>query len=336
MHWSSTTLTVLGLFLIASPAQANKNRTDLCGMSMHASDMPNIGSFAAVQGTWVIPEGLQRYEDSERDAPGVSQSVALCCGDDCSLRLAAGTLSYPREDHEKLGYYTAEPWFQLSPAFPAIQWPADMDLTFNTSAVIRSNVQILGPSKAKIIFSHYLGEGSGLQIRADIEISMNSINIPEMHVNYTGSHGQGTFKRVGKMKDIPQPELCGDSAWWFVSDRYDVGPETDPTMERKQRPDALGRFTPVLISNPRLWSTGNGQSDPHEGLLEENPGLGRMFPAYLPFSGLARFWDMVRHPGVDEDGNKDDTVTEVMCRTRAFLDDDMIMMHAPYAWGAGV
>lgn len=138
MHWSSTALTALGLLLLTSPAQANKQRTDLCGMSMHASDIPNIGSFKEVQGTWIVPEGLERFDDREDDAPGLTQSVGLCCGDDCSLRLSAGSLSFPREDLEGWGY-TAEPWFQLSPAFGAIRWPQDLDLSARVNCQVNIN-----------------------------------------------------------------------------------------------------------------------------------------------------------------------------------------------------
>lgn len=162
---------------------------------------------------------------------------------------------------------------------------------------------------------------------------MDSINIPIMYVNYTTYRGSGNFTQVGKMKDIPQPELCGDSAWWFVSDTLDQGQVDDPTQEKKQRPRALGRFTPVLMGNQKLWSTGIGQSDPRQGPLQEEPGPGRVFPGNLPYSGLARFYDMVRHPGESEGGNEEHNITEVICQTRAFLDSDMIMMHAPYEWG---
>jgi hypothetical protein len=80
---------------------------------MHTSDIPDIGNFSIVDATWTVPEVADR-EDGDMEAPYVSQGVALCCGDDCSTRLAAGMWAYPRFPNQRT---SASAMFQLSPVF---------------------------------------------------------------------------------------------------------------------------------------------------------------------------------------------------------------------------
>jgi hypothetical protein len=100
--------------------------------------------------------------------------------------------------------------------------------------------------------------------------------------------------------DAEKPVFCGDSAWWYLSDNFDPGEDT-------ARPVPLARFSPVLVGDHGLQTTGK-----------------RSFPKELPLSGLARFWNMVR----DTEGR-----TEVLCNARGFVDTGMTMMHAPHEWG---
>jgi hypothetical protein len=88
--------------------------------------------------------------------------------------------------------------------------------------------------------------------------------------------------------------LCGDSAWWYLSDAT-------------SRSGSRAIFSPALVGRHGLQTAGK-----------------KSFPADLPLSGMARFWDMVRGTG----GRTDE-----LCNTRGFVDSGMTMFHAPHAWG---
>lgn len=103
-----------------------------------------------------------------------------------------------------------------------------------------------------------------------------------------------------RYKNSSTPSLCGDSAWWFVSDGFDPG-------ENTYRPEPLPRFSPILITGHSL-QTSQGSS----------------FPKELPLSGLAQFWNMV----CDHENS-----TEELCTVRGFVDTGMTMVHAPNSWG---
>jgi hypothetical protein len=100
----------------------------------------------------------------------------------------------------------------------------------------------------------------------------------------------------------PTPAFCGDSAWWYVSDKFDPG-------EKGDRPERLPRFSPVLIAN--------------HGLEAKNEHGTIHWPANLIWSNEARFWNMVR----DEGGK-----TEEMCRIRGFIDSGMTMVQSSNPW----
>jgi hypothetical protein len=96
-------------------ALGNRDRKDLCGISMHTSDLPDMGNFSVIDATWRVPEVVSRPDDTTNDAPYIAQGVALCCGDDCSTRISAGIWVYYDN--------TASARFQFSPAFPVFKMP---------------------------------------------------------------------------------------------------------------------------------------------------------------------------------------------------------------------
>jgi hypothetical protein len=97
-----------------------------------------------------------------------------------------------------------------------------------------------------------------------------------------------------------QPVLCGESAWWYLTDIFSTGGAT-----RRGGPRAS--FSPALVGRHGL-QTANKKS----------------FLADLPLSGMARFWDMVRGTGDS---------TDELCNAKGFVDSGMTMFHAPHAWG---
>jgi hypothetical protein len=119
---------------------ANRGRKDVCGLSMHASDFPNIGSFSVIEATWTVPEVARKAEFEKEPTPFVWPGVALCCGDGCSTRLFAGIWvsrrGYPIPNPTVSGVeepYTAEPVYQLSPQFDAETLYGEHKLRMSTS-----------------------------------------------------------------------------------------------------------------------------------------------------------------------------------------------------------
>lgn len=152
---SSESIALLALLVAAGlpTTQANKSRKDLCGVSMHTSDLgPDAGNFSVIDAAWRIPEVISEAEDedgSSRKAPYVSQGVALCCGDDCSTRLAAGAWAWPRGSG---GGSSASAMFQLSPVFSAILIPAVHRFGRSTNLSCCLFTVLPDPSVPKVFF----------------------------------------------------------------------------------------------------------------------------------------------------------------------------------------
>lgn len=98
------------------------------------------------------------------------------------------------------------------------------------------------------------------------------------------------------------PVFCGDSAWWFATDTFDLDPMI--TDISKARPS---RFTPLLMGRHGLKTTND-----------------KWFPADFPLGGVARVWDMVRNYGQGD---------EVLCKVRGFIETGMTLLHPPHRWG---
>ncbi len=119
MYWPTAlerairaSLVLLACTLIS--VDATNSRKDLCGLSMHASDFPDVGTFSSIEATWTIPEIPLRWDQPAEQARDLSHGVALCCGDDCSTRIAAGFVAQVRQQNRT---YTALPMLLVGPLF---------------------------------------------------------------------------------------------------------------------------------------------------------------------------------------------------------------------------
>ena len=101
-------------------------------------------------------------------------------------------------------------------------------------------------------------------------------------------------------QDIPMPSFCGDSGWWYQSDTQDP-------WDSSRRSLLPAPFSPVLIEDHGLGTT-----------------EGKSFPANLPLSGQARFWNLVRDYGVN---------SEEVCQVMGFVDTGMTLLRSPQIWG---
>ena len=96
------------------------------------------------------------------------------------------------------------------------------------------------------------------------------------------------------------PSFCGDSGWWYQSDTQDP-------WDSNRRSLLPAPFSPVLIEDHGLGTT-----------------QGKWFPADLPLSGLARFWNLARDYGVNN---------EEVCQVKGFVDTGMTVLRSPQIWG---
>jgi hypothetical protein len=134
MHPSRTLSQIVKIFLViaassAQPAHANKNREDLCGVSVHATDFPDTGNFSVIDGTFTVPtvNPIAVASGSEDLRPTIFNGVALCCGTDCSTRLSVGVKVWPLE-HGDMMPYTGMPILDLSPGFGDVAIPGGLDI----------------------------------------------------------------------------------------------------------------------------------------------------------------------------------------------------------------
>ncbi|AEO67510.1 uncharacterized protein THITE_2032272, partial [Thermothielavioides terrestris NRRL 8126] len=280
-------------------AFAAQNRKDLCGLSIHTADFPGVGNFSAIEATWTIPGVRPRPDISGMNPPYVFYGVSLCCGENCSSRVSAGMMAAPWAWNETGYSFTAIPIYQLSPDFPQRQVPQEHNFYFNSSDTLWTRLTIESPTRAHITFSKFITDDTNLTVTADIDIG-NDGEQPLANVVTRGNGVEVHDPISSRWRNISVAPLCGESAWWFVSDKFDPGEDTE-------RWDPLPRFSPILIAGHGLETT-----------------QGKSFPRDLPLSGQARFWTMVR----DEAGR-----TEELCTVKGFVDTGMTMVHAPNAWG---
>lgn len=94
----------LTLLAISAPVAALLGLSnDLCGISLHQSDYPELPGFRNIEVGWIVPQLLPRRwtspgvvdppDDPPPQSHTLAQEVALCCGDDCSTRLSAGIVT---------------------------------------------------------------------------------------------------------------------------------------------------------------------------------------------------------------------------------------------------
>ncbi|KAK4235082.1 hypothetical protein C8A03DRAFT_18123 [Achaetomium macrosporum] len=291
------------------PAQGTKTRKDLCGVSMHARDFPDRGSFSAVEATFTVPQVAYdpiydpavtgKHHQNASYFPYVNNCVALCCGDDCSTRLSAGVQAFSLAGVDS---FTASIVFQIGPVF-APETIRDERFQFNSSDTVWVRLEILQPQLARITFTKFQqSDSTNHTIRVEIGIAQSPEGDPIASISTSGLGQQDKPWLSRGEQGVPTPSLCGDSAWWYVSDMFDAG-------ESAERPERLPRFSPVLIANHGLEAS-NGQ-----GTIS--------WPSNLVWSGEARFWNMVR----DEGGK-----TEELCRIRGFVDSGMTLVQSSNPW----
>ena len=119
MYWPTALVRAIQAILVllgSAPiaVDAANSRKDLCGLSMHASDFPDAGSFSSIEATWTVPEIPLRWDQPAEQARALSHGVALCCGDDCSTRIGAGFVAHYRQQNRT---YTALPMVLVGPQF---------------------------------------------------------------------------------------------------------------------------------------------------------------------------------------------------------------------------
>ncbi|KAK3290918.1 uncharacterized protein B0H64DRAFT_478767 [Chaetomium fimeti] len=296
MHKSRIFKQAIRLFLLLSTANPPgalglQERRDLCGLSMHTSEIPDIGNFSVIDASWTVPVVITREDDTAKDAPYVSQGVALCCGDDCSTRLSAGMWVYERSPE---GKHAGFAMFQLSPTFGTFLIPHEHQLYLNDGDILWTRAEILGPNLAQLTFSKVVNETSNITLSVDLGIGIRD-SMTILSIATRGNGAELHHTQFPRHKFDPKPEFCGDSAWWYLSDNFDVGEQTD-------RPMGLSRFSPVLVADHGLQTTDK-----------------KSFPARLPVSGLGRFWNMVRDTGGQ---------TEALCAATEFEGTGMTLFYA--------
>ena len=133
MYPSRTLGQIVKIFLLlaassAQPAHANMSREDLCGVSVHATDFPDIGNFSVIDGTFTVPTVTPvELASGSGKKPSVFNGVALCCGNDCSTRLSVGVQVWPQERGDMMPY-TGMPILHLSPGFGHMAIPGGLDI----------------------------------------------------------------------------------------------------------------------------------------------------------------------------------------------------------------
>ncbi|KAK4118944.1 hypothetical protein N657DRAFT_711246 [Parathielavia appendiculata] len=277
---------------------ANRDRMDACGLSMQSSDFPDIDSFSSIEATFTIPDVAPGGKESEPEAPYVLAGVALCCDNDCSTRLFAGLWAYDGKGARQ--GYTAEPVFQLSPQFSWAPLSNAYHFGLNSSDIFRTRIEVLSPTRAQLTFAKFESSKSNLTVTVDVSIDEEK-GWPILSTTSRGNGAEDRHKFDAKDNGSSRtPKLCGDSAWWFLSDNFDPG-------QNIERPGALRRFSPVLVGNHQLQTTD-----------------GKSFPADLGLSGQPRFWNMVR----TSNGQN-----RTLCVARMLADSGMTLLHSPHDWG---
>ncbi|KAL1836853.1 hypothetical protein VTJ49DRAFT_4586 [Mycothermus thermophilus] len=293
-------LLVFLLFLTLGPRHVHsvKESNEMCGMSIHAADMDGVDSFSAVEGTWAVPT----FFDSS-EANFFRTGVALCCGDDCLMRLTAIMWVWGGQRRK-----TASLEIEVTPNFLTVMVPEEHAIDLNPGDIIKFRVAVHSEDTAELQFTKFYDyiNPHTLTVRLTLErrLDHNAILHLSFHTDYVQdehitSEGWG-------YKGVDKPKFCGDSAWWYLSDKFvrllDDGPKlTSP-------------FSPVLVADHRLETAGN-----------------KTLPGDLMLSPFARYWSLVRRNALGDD--------KAVCSTSGFVDSGMMIMHTSNNWmvyGAGL
>ena len=132
LHSLPKSHTLFFLLTIATPVLALRSN-DLCGMSIHQTDSPELPGFQSIEVGWTVPQLFIRPGDSGPRSPLVAQEIALCCGDECSSRLSAGILT-------KMGSTGKGSTSDLVLQFSPHHDPTQIDLPLGVGAYIPSSI----------------------------------------------------------------------------------------------------------------------------------------------------------------------------------------------------
>lgn len=110
--------------------------------------------------------------------------------------------------------------------------------------------------------------------------------------------------------DLGRARICGDSAWWVVSDAYD--PYLRPFNSSASEParDWFPGFTPVLLAHRRLTTTKGADIRFPTGVKSE--------PGHFQW-----FWKMALGNG---------RRMSTLCAVYGLLESDVLMLRSPHVW----
>ncbi|KAL2135254.1 hypothetical protein VTI74DRAFT_9239 [Chaetomium olivicolor] len=296
MHrpWISSLLTkCVVLLTIYHPCSvsASTARSDLCGISLNTSDFPGVGKFSSIEAAWTVP-GVFHQEGPFGQY--VSNNISLCSGNDCSIRLFAGTKTWHRTGQPD---NTTLAVVELEPLFRNFHVPSFLDVQLNSSDIIWARLEVVSSTAAKVTFSKFLNSNADETVNIDIGIDHKDGHaVLNVGAQQNGmSYSKTLMPRDNKTATVA---FCGDSAWWYLNDPDDPYRKADIS-------NSIARFSPVLMGGHKLGTT-----------------RGKQFPAGLPLSGQAYVWDLVSADG-----------KEVLCKVRGFVDTGMTLLQTPTPLG---
>ncbi|KAJ4285994.1 hypothetical protein N0V88_008181 [Collariella sp. IMI 366227] len=174
----------------------------------------------------------------------VSNNIALCCGNDCSARLFAGTKTWVRGSTPNGPDHTAVAVIMFEPLFQYFRIPSFMDIRFNSSNIVQTRLEVVSPTTAKVTFSKLLNSTSSETVSIDITIDQDNGHAV-LHYTVT-QNGKAYEETVLPWNNATKSaSFCGDSAWWYLNDPDD--PFHDAEMH-----NAIAPFSPVLMGGPQV------------------------------------------------------------------------------------
>ncbi|KAL2268018.1 hypothetical protein VTJ83DRAFT_2864 [Remersonia thermophila] len=111
----------------------------MCGMNIRAADIHGVDSFSAAEGTWAVPAF---FDPSWRNF--FKTGVALCCGDDCLMRLTA-IVTVAGGVHKKTGLE-----IEVTPNFLPIIVPRKHDIDISPGDIVKFRVAVQSKDTAEL------------------------------------------------------------------------------------------------------------------------------------------------------------------------------------------
>ncbi|GAB1316940.1 hypothetical protein MFIFM68171_07150 [Madurella fahalii] len=178
-------------------------------------------------------------------------------------------------------------------------------MVLNATDTLVLRIERLGPTHAEITYTRYQSPTYNQTLCISLEIAKGSKGETVLNV-VTSRNGDDPLNITWNLRReeyaTATPTFCGDSAWWFATDTFDLDPRATDNSRA-----APSRFTPLLIGRHGLKTTNE-----------------KWFPADFLLGGVARVWDMVRNHGQGD---------EVVCKVRGFIETGMTLLYPPHRWG---